>query len=63
MARMVGTIDLTIGPTLRTALDVLDLACELFALVPEWHAAELERLKERADALVDRCNRDLHVRC
>ena len=41
------------GPTLRTALDVLDLARDLADFIPEWHAAERDELVARMEALAE----------
>jgi hypothetical protein len=47
------TIEVRTGPVMRTALDVLEHAAELYELVPEWHAAEREELRQRTRALVE----------
>jgi hypothetical protein len=54
-----ATIEVTVGPTLRTALDVLDLAVDLLELVPEWHEQEREALLARATALQETVLREL----
>lgn len=57
MARL--TVDVEIGPTLRTALDVLDLVCEQHERIPEWQTDERHELRDRANALVERVNLEL----
>jgi hypothetical protein len=52
-------IEVELGPTLRTAIDVLELAREVAELIPDWHAAEREELVARAQALIDIIERQL----
>jgi len=51
--RAVIFIEVSQGPTLRTAMDALDLLVTTIPLIPEWHRAEREELESRMSALAD----------
>jgi hypothetical protein len=54
-------LEIVAGPTLRAALDVLDLIEEVAPLIPEWHAAERAELLSRAKALQETALRGLNA--
>lgn len=56
MASADFTLVVDVGPVARAALDLADLAdlaAELHALIPEWHAAERAELEQRLLLLGD----------
>lgn len=63
MAQKQVTIILNIrtGKTWRTALDVLDLAGELFDRLPEWMQAEREEMKQRCAGLIESVTAELQT--
>lgn len=52
-------IEVELGPTLRTAIDVLELARDIVELIPDWHQGERDELEARAQALIDIIERQL----
>lgn len=48
-------LNVEIGPTLRTALDVLDLSSDLLDLIPEYHYEEKQELEARVTCLMEGC--------
>jgi hypothetical protein len=56
------TVEIRVGPTMRTALDVLELAGELLELIPQWHEAERRELDERRKCLAEIVRDNLIVR-
>ena len=53
------TIEVTAGPVLRRAMQVLDVASEVLDLVPEWNAIDRDKLQRRVDTLKDELQRQL----
>jgi len=54
MAAMItATMECRIGPTMRAACDVLELVSELLDVIPDWHGAERDELRSRAQALYE----------
>jgi hypothetical protein len=51
-------IDISFGPTLRAAMDVLDLGVQLRDAIPDWHPQRAE-LIERLKGLQQRINMEL----
>ena len=47
------SVDVTCGPVLRTALDVLDLAAQLYDKLPP--GPERDELEQRMESLADIC--------
>lgn len=45
--------DIEFGPAMRTVLDVVDYAREVFDLIPEWHDAERQELQQRTKTLAE----------
>lgn len=52
-------IEVQLGPTLRTAIDVLELARDIVELIPDWHSDQRDELEARAQALIDIIERQL----
>lgn len=52
-------LNIRTGRTWRTALDVLDLAGELFDKLPDWMQAEREEIKGRCAGLVESITAEL----
>jgi hypothetical protein len=59
-AVMVVKVDVRAGPTLRTALDVLELADVLIELLPDWYEDQIRELKARRQALAEIAEKTLH---
>jgi hypothetical protein len=55
------TVDCRPGSTLRTAMDVLDLARDVLDLVPEWNEQERAELKRRMETLADTATASLRA--
>lgn len=64
MASMSGKVfvEAEVGPVMRTALDVLDCACEVVVLFPEWQEdADKRELLTRMRGLHETCLRSLRA--
>lgn len=60
LSQPVGLIEVPIGPTMRTALDVLELVAVMLDDVPE--GEQRKELYARTNALIEICERELQER-
>jgi len=52
-------LNIRTGRTWRTAMDVLDLAAELFDKLPEWLEPEKNEMKQRCAGLIEAMTAEL----